>query len=69
MTIGQSIRQHRNKLGISQLDLANMVGVHPVNISWWENDHVFPSILNTIGLADAFGITIDELVGRKVETK
>lgn len=69
MTIGQSIRQHRNRLGISQLDLANRLGIHPINISWWENDKVFPSILNTIGLADAFGITLDELVGRKVETK
>ena len=68
MTIGQSIRYQRKKLGMKQADLAKRVGTPQCYISWWETNRIFPSIFNAISLADAFGITLDELVGRKEKT-
>ena len=68
MTIGQSIKHHRKKRGMTQERLAIRVGVYPIYISWWETGKFFPSLCNAMSLADVFGITLDELIGRKVET-
>lgn len=64
MTIGESIRKHRKAKRVLQKELAESIGVHQVQISWWETGRTFPNILNCISLADALQITIDELVGR-----
>lgn len=68
MTIGQSIRCHRKARRMTQGKLASRIGVKQCYISWWETNRIFPSIFNAISLADAFGITLDELVGRKEKT-
>ena len=69
MTIGQAIRKARKKKGIKQYKLAESVGVKSSMVSWWETGRSFPHILNCISLADALGVTLDELVGRRTENE
>ena len=64
MTIGESIRKARKEKGIKQKKLAADIGVTPKVMSFWESGRSFPHIMNCISLADALGITLDELVGR-----
>ena len=64
LTVGQRIRKHRNKLGLSQMQLANELSVTQTSISCWEADKVLPSTFILNDLAELFNISVDELLGR-----
>ena len=66
MTIGESIRKERLDRGWTQAELARRSYTNTISISYYENERSLPSVLVLIGLADAFGISLDQLVGRKV---
>lgn len=62
MTLGQRIFEHRKRLGLSQGELAERLEVSRQSVSKWETDGAIPDIDKLIKLADAFGITLDELI-------
>ena len=64
MTIGEAMKKARREKGYSQPKLAMKSGLLVQNISVWETGRAFPNIINLIPIADALGITLDELVGR-----
>ena len=66
MTIGEIIRQKRKDKEVSVAELADMFGVTNNTIYRWETNEVYPSLLNAITLADFFGCSLDELVGRDI---
>lgn len=61
---GDYLKYHREQNGISQRKLEKQTGIKQQNISRWENNEAIPSIENCEKLADFYGITLDELVGR-----
>lgn len=62
--IGESIKLNRIEQKYTQKQLAQMIGVTHAAISYWENGINIPNVKDCWLLADALGITIDELVGR-----
>ena len=66
MTIGESIRRERAVRGWTQLELSRRADINFTSISYYETGRSLPSTLVLIGIADAFGISLDQLVGRKV---
>lgn len=50
--VGKRICEQRKKLGITQEQLAEMIGVTSQAVSKWENGHNLPDIDNLIELAD-----------------
>ena len=64
MSIGKNLKEHRkfNNLTLEQLEKAT--GISNQNLSRWENDKIIPGINFCIILADYYGISLDELVGR-----
>ncbi|GAB6926213.1 hypothetical protein JCM10914A_01960 [Paenibacillus sp. JCM 10914] len=62
--IRQNISLHRKRLGMTQEQLANRLGVTYQAVSKWENGQSCPDLMLMPGLADLFGITIDEIFGR-----
>ncbi len=62
MTIGESIRHHRKRLGLTQLELAERIGVSVQAISKWETNTGLPDIAMAVPLARALGTTTDELL-------
>lgn len=64
MTIGEAMRKARQNKGWTQKQLAEESGVNMLSISFYETGRAFPSLLNLISLADALGVTLDDLVGR-----
>ena len=62
MTVGESIRHHRKKLGLTQAQLADRVGVSTQAVSKWENNVGLPDISMAVPLARALGTTTDELL-------
>ena len=67
LTIGEAIRRARKKRGIKSGELAKLTGYHPTVVSTWENDRVVPKLTTVIDIADALGMSIDELIGHEVK--
>lgn len=61
---GEFLRQQRESLQLSQVELAKKVGTSHQNINRWERGVVLPNIDFCVKLADFYGISLDELVGR-----
>ena len=61
---GEALRYQREQRGLSQSKLAQETGLKQQMISWWEAGKGLPNIDFCAKLADYYGITIDELVGR-----
>lgn len=69
MNIGHKIQELRKQKGITQEELAAELGVTAAAVSKWENSYTLPDILMLCALADFFGITTDELLGRNKQTQ
>lgn len=63
---GESLKYQREAAGISQLELSKKIGTSHQNINRWERGEVLPNIDFCVKLADFYGISIDELIGRKL---
>ena len=70
-TLGERIADLRRERGITQENLAGIIGVSAQAISKWENNATMPDIMLLPIIADTLGVTIDELFGirHKVQEK
>ena len=50
--LNEQIRELRNIRGISQIQLANKLGVTKQSVSNWENDNILPSIEMLVKIAN-----------------
>lgn len=64
-TLGKRIALHRKRLGLTQDALAEQLGITAQAVSKWENDLSCPDIATLPRLAEIFGISTDELLGRQ----
>ena len=62
MILSKRLLLYRNEKKLSQLDIANKVGVTQQSISNWETGLRIPSVEILIKLSEIFGCTLDELV-------
>ena len=65
MNIGENIKRYRLEKGLTQEQLANIVGVSNQAVSKWECDGSIPDGLLFVPIADALGVTTDNLFGRE----
>lgn len=61
--LNKRIRELRNIRGISQIQLANKLGVTKQSVSNWENDNILPSIEMLVKIANFFEVSTDYLLG------
>lgn len=64
MSIAEALKFKREEEGLSQSALAKATGISQPKISYYESGKHLPLIDDCIKLADFYGITLDELVGR-----
>ena len=64
MNYAEALKYHREKNGYTQSALARETGLKQQMISWWEAGKGLPNIDFCVQLAEFYGITLDELVGR-----
>ena len=62
-TLGKRIVAHRKRLGLTQDQLAEQLGVTAQAVSKWENDQSCPDIAMLPKLAEIFDTSTDELLG------
>ncbi|HIZ19629.1 MAG TPA: helix-turn-helix domain-containing protein [Firmicutes bacterium] len=61
--LGERIRQLRAGRGISQVELADALGVTKQSVSNWENNNIQPSIDMLLKLSAYFSVSTDSLLG------
>lgn len=66
MNYGDALKYQRETAGLSQLELANRTGISHQNINRWEKGEVIPNVDFCVRLADFYGISLDELIDRKI---
>lgn len=69
MNIADNIKAERERLGISQKKLGEIVGVDQSHISHMESGMKVPSASMLLMLADVFNVSTDKLYGREVSAK
>lgn len=62
MTLGQKITKIRKEKKLSQIDIANAVGVSRDAISKYERDDIIPSVENAKKIAKTLNVSLDYLV-------
>ena len=64
--VGENIRERREALGLTKRGLAAKLGSANSSrcVGAWERGIGLPNAYNLCGLADVFGCTVDELLGR-----
>ncbi len=64
MNFGEAFRLQWEFVGINKSELAQAIHTSHQNISRWEAGIILPNIDFCVQLADFYGISLDELVGR-----
>jgi len=62
MTLGERLTRLRNERGMSQDDLAEVLGVSRQSVSKWETDASVPELDKLVRLCSLFEVSLDELV-------
>ncbi len=67
-TLGMMIATLRKENGMTQLELAEKMGVTDKAVSKWERDLSCPDVNSIPKLAEIFGVSVDELMQIKAES-
>ena len=60
------LKELREKNNVSQIELAKILKVSPAAISNWEKERRQPDLNMVITIADYFGVSVDQVIGRNV---
>ena len=66
-TLGMMISSLRKETGMTQLELAEKMGVTDKAVSKWERDLSCPDVNAIPKLADILGVSVDELMRNRLE--
>ena len=69
MTIGENLIKLRKEKNISQERLSELIGVTRQTLSNWESNITSPDLQYTKKISEIFHISIDEIVGKKIDVK
>ena len=61
----EKIKAYRKECGMSQAELAKRVGVERSAVAKWESGKSLPQAAHLVKLAEIFGCSVDEILGRK----
>lgn len=65
LTIGQAIQKVRLDRGLKLSTVARKSGIPSNSIANYEHGRTLPTLMNLMSLADFYGVSIDELIGRR----
>lgn len=67
-SFGQRFQRLRKNAGLTQEEVAAKLNITPQAVSKWENDVSAPDISVLTELSDILNVTLDELLGKAVDT-
>lgn len=69
MSFGQRLKQLREENGLSQIAIANQLGIKEEAINAFENDETMPSAEILVKLSSLYNMSVDELLGNSRKTE
>lgn len=69
ITIGKALRKARESSGLTQEDAADRAGISAEFYARMERGRTLPSVPTLVRLAEALGVSADELLGRPAERR
>lgn len=69
MTLGQRLREARERLKKNQADVALDLGKTQPTVAAWENDQTLPSLRDMRRISWAYGVPVDELLACEIPTE
>ena len=63
--LAQNIKVLREKMGISQREVARRLQIQPTAVSAYERGEKLPTVENLIKIADFFDVSTDKILGRE----
>lgn len=69
MRFGDWLRRQREEMGLTQLDLAGLTGIHNVTISDYERGRRYPSLGNVAALSTELQVDTAEMATRIVKER
>ena len=60
-----NLKPFRERKGITQAELAQVLGLTRKTVSFYELGQREPTLANLVRMADYFGVSVDELLGRE----
>ena len=63
---GELVRRRRSEIGLSQADLAHVVGVHPRQLRRYESGEQQPALAVAVRIAESLGASLDQLAGTRL---
>lgn len=67
MQIGKTIQKYRKEKGMTQVEMANRLGVTTPAVNKWENENSYPDITLLAPIARLLGISLDTLLSFQEE--
>lgn len=67
-TFGQRFQRLRKNANLTQEDVATKLNITAQAVSKWENDVSAPDISVLVEISDILGVTLNDLLGKTVET-
>ena len=61
MSFGRKLRFNRLSLGLTQEEVADLIGVSRCSVTRWEEDKVFPNLAVWPRIAEVLGISMEEI--------
>ena len=68
-TLGMMISSLRKEKGMTQLELAEKMGVTDKAVSKWERDLSYPDLNSIPKLAEIFGVSVEDLMQNRLESQ
>ena len=68
-SVGNNIKEHRSNLGITQAQLAELVGIARVSIISIENGRHIPTIETALSISKALSVPIEHLFWLKDDSR
>lgn len=62
LTIGEFLAIQRKAKGMTQQEVADLLGISNKTLSSWESGRSYPDILTLPALAELYGVTVDEIL-------
>ncbi len=60
--IGQFITMHRRRLGMTQAELAKLLGVSNKKVSRWERGLHVPNYDDVLNASELFGVSVEDFI-------
>ena len=64
---GAQLRNHRKRIGLTQEEVAERIGVSPQAISKWEAGDCLPDCVNLKAISDVYHLSADVLLETEID--